>query len=122
MERALLSGRATAPQPGAHASQVGLLPLGQLLHLVPDFQGSTQGSQPCIPLGSTMQMGPPSGWGNSVFYSPHPIRWSTDALIIAIVNPQGQFCSISINNAESFYLLTGCKSIRENNVKSEAAE
>lgn len=42
MEGAPLSGLSIASQPGAHASQVGLLPQGQLLHLVPDFQGRTQ--------------------------------------------------------------------------------
>lgn len=51
----------------------------------------------------------------------HPAR-PESSLIIAALNPPGQFCSVSINNVESFYLLTGCKSIRENNVKSGASE
>lgn len=78
--------------------------------------------QPRAPWGPTNQTPPP---GVRAAASPPSSTRSDgpeDSLIIALLNPHGQFGSISINNVESFYLLTGCKSIRENNVKSGAAE
>jgi len=74
------------------------------------------------PLGANQPNQAPCGLGSSLSTRPAPSNDPKDSLIIALLNPHGQFGAISINNVESFYLLTGCKSIRENNVKSGAAE
>lgn len=74
------------------------------------------------PLGANQQTRPPGVRAAASPPAPPRSDGPEDSLIIALLNPHGQFGSISINNVESFYLLTGCKSIRENNVKSGAAE
>ena len=78
--------------------------------------------QPRAPWGPTNQTRPPGVRAAASPPASARADGPEDSLITALLNPHGQFGSISINNVESFYLLTGCKSIRENNVKSGPAE
>lgn len=65
------------------------------------------------PAGASQPNQAPWGLGSSHLHLPRPrCDGPRDSLIIASLNPHGQFGSISINNVESFYLLTGCKSIQ----------
>lgn len=118
------------PQGDSDPSQVDShLHLGQLISLAPEFgegapklatidllRSTDHTELPCSGAAAT-SIHPPS-----VPPTPPHSSGLQHSLIMVVLNPPGQFCSISINNVESFYLLTGCKSIRENNVKSGGAE
>lgn len=94
------AGSRSSPSRHACSSCPWHLPLGEgpmcpHVHLRPGQGGGVLSLLPPLPSGHHL--------------TPSHSPW--DTLIIATLNPPGQFCSISINNVESFYLLTGCKSI-----------